>query len=146
MQEKITAILEGCNHDSPSRIQYCPISIAIPENASVLRVRTHPRLFLYGNFRDFEYSRGKILKPSRESRGWLLREETGSNPEWAGWIFEMPRSITTQDGRIYVNEIFYSSGWEYYFPLIPAILRDCSDFFNGRKSADDLSNLARRAF
>ena len=146
-EEKVNAILEGCDHDSPSRIHYNPINIFIPENASVLRIKDSCKLLLYGKFDGFEYSGSKILKPSINSLGWLLRDETNkNNPEWLGWVFEMPRSITTRDGRIYLAEIFYKPKWEYYFPIVPMILNDCSDFFSGRKNRDELTNLSRRAF
>ncbi|MFH1711052.1 MAG: hypothetical protein ABH840_01955 [Nanoarchaeota archaeon] len=144
-EEKINSVLEGCDHDSPSKIHYAPIEIFIPENALVLRVR-EVKLFLYGRFNNFEYSESKILKPLGKSKGWNLRDENASNPGWLGWVFEMPRSITTHDGRLYLNEVFYEPKWEYYFPLVPTILQDCSDFFSGRKSRDELAAIVRRAF
>ena len=145
-EEKANAVLEGCN-DSPSKIQYFPIEIFIPENASVLRIKTNTKLFLYGKFDEFEYSGSKILKPSRNSLGWLLRDETNkNNPGWIGQVFTMPRSITTRDGRIYLKDVFYTPKWGWYFPIVPMILNDCSDFFSGRTSKDELANLSRRAF
>jgi hypothetical protein len=144
-EEKFNAVLEGCDHDSPSRIQYCPIEIFIPANASVLRTASRTRLVLRGKFPDFEYFPARILKES-QSPGWSLRDESQPNPDWIGWTFEMARSITTRDGRFYMNEIFYRPQWEYYSKLIPTILQDCAEFFAGRKSADELVNLSRRAF
>ena len=145
-EETSNAILEGC-YEEPSRVHYNPIKIFIPENASVLRIKDSYNLFLYGKFDGFKYSGSKIISTCRNSQGWLLRDETNkSNPGWISHVFEMPRSITTSDGRIYIKDIFYAPKWEWYFSIVPMILNDCSDFFSGRKNRDELTVLVRRAF
>ncbi|MBU3912473.1 MAG: hypothetical protein KKB21_00260 [Nanoarchaeota archaeon] len=144
-KNQVHAILEGADHDTPSRIAYCAVDIQIPANASVLRIR-NSGLFLLGRFPDFKYSNSGTFKPNKSIRGLPLLDSSENNPDWVDWVFEMPRSLTTRDGRFYLSEIFYKPKWEYYFPVIPVILKDCQKFFQGALSIDDLCKIQRRAF
>jgi len=144
-EEKANAVLEGCHLEEPSRINYEPVEIFIPENAQVLRINNY-RLFLYGNFDKFEYSSNKVLIPSRKSLGWQLTDKNTENPFWIDLVFGSSRSITNSNGKVYISEAYYEPRWEWYFSLVPMILSDCHEFFSGKKTRDELTAIVRRAF
>ncbi len=148
LENKFQAVLEGADHDTPSRIQYCPFNIYIPKNATVLLIRK-TRLFLYGRLTipgDIN-SFTEVNLPADSVRGIPLSDEsTPHNPSWIDWVFEMPRSVNTNDGRFYLNKVFFDPQWHYYFPLVKPILRDCNDFYSSKISEDDLRATKRMAF
>lgn len=148
LEKKFQAVLEGADHDSPSIIQYCPLEISVPENATVLIVR-NTKLLLYGRLATLGNAHSFTLVKHQDNsvRGLpLLDESTPNNMDWLGWVFEMPRSINTIDGRFYLNEVFFRPDWTYYFPLVEHILDDCNNFYSKRISEEKLRSIQRSAF
>lgn len=148
LKNKFQAVLEGAHPDTPHLIEYCPFNIPLSENATVLLV-TSARLVLYGRLttpRDVNTFQ-MVIRPDDSIRGIKIFDpSTPSNRDWINWIFEMPRSISTIDGRFYLSDIFFKPNWTYYFPLIKPILQDCNDFYSKRISENQLRSLERRTF
>jgi len=149
MTNKINAILEGADHDTPRSITYSPLNISsVSKNASVIiigktRLPMYGRLSNPNNPKSFEEVR---ITDYSKIKGIELEDKSSKNSHWLSWVFEMPRSLVTRDGRFYMNEIFLEPRWEYYFPLVPRIIKDSHNFFSNRINEEELTQIQRRAF
>ena len=142
---EIKSILEGAHPNTPNWLQYAVLDIEIPENANVIgigqsRACGGRRLYLH------RFHGIPTLEQSQEFAETRKKIKGIDIDKNLVWIFRMPRSITTRDGRIYVLSLFYEPRWEYYFPLIPTIKQDCEDIFKGRTTDEKLNALCKRAF
>ena len=140
MDEKPNAVLEGADHDSTCWIAYSPLHVEIPENVRILDVSQWLKMPLYGRVNFSDLRNFQKVPRATEGIGYSIRDKD------LHWRFEMPRSLTTRDGRFYINPIFYDEGWEWYEPVIPQIIVDCANFFIGRESVVNLNERVRRAF
>ncbi len=144
-------IVEGADHDTPSRLQYEETKLEIPSNAIVVRTEKN-RFGLYASLaREGDlYQVNLVEDPFREWGGWPLIDPSGRNdPMWLNWIFEMPRALVTPDGRLYVSDTFLdpdSIMGDYYTPHAGAIIHDALEIFEGRKTIEELNNAGRRTF
>lgn len=148
MGREINGILEGAQHDTTSRLEYAPINFPFHENASVLLIN-QARLLRYGFLGKLwiPSSFHKSQIPSKNTKGLEMHDHTiTDHPDWINWVFEMPRSIFTKKGVLYVNECHFKKGFEYYLDCIPTILEDGCNFYSGVLDSESLAGLARRAF
>lgn len=152
---EIESVIEGCFHDSPSKLQYSGNGLVVPRNVQVVlwEDKHHPeRYLLYGVAPDFAELE-VVNNPFFEDRsdvdaklgdvgGWPIN---GTYPNF-GWIFESRRSITTNDGRIYVKSSYFEKGWRWYLEAVPKILEECREIFSGRKTENEFNMNPSRAF
>jgi len=145
--EPILAVLEGANHDSACRIAYETLSekiFNVPDNVGVLKIGEHIRLVLYGKSPDFTYPDGFIRSQfTQETKGgWPLNSTLMMT-------FEMPRSITTRDGRFYLRDSYFDSkdhSLGDYQSIIETVLKDSKDIFECRRTANELTSMNKRLF
>lgn len=144
--EEITAIVEGADHDAPSRIGYVGIDFYIPTNACSLRIGAR-RFELYAR-EDMQSLKDclEVLELQDKKGGWPLRDENSRNPDWLLFAIESQRSVVTRDGRVYVCETYFEKDWVWYLDIVPNIVQDCKEVFAGRKTLEDINSLGRRAF
>ena len=141
----IETIIEGCMPDTPGRLMYAGIDTQIPENAKILfwDHDYHPmRYLLYAqadeDFMDFEVlddygfleSEIGFLESNRFFRGGFPLRKYEPN---FSWIFDAQRSLTTRDGRIYVEAGYFTKDWRWYLNAVSRILSECGEIFRGEK-------------
>ncbi len=145
VSELVQAVLEGAHPDTPSILQYVSIEVPVPECPVILLGRT--RLALYGNI---DFSSQKLnpsfgIRSSEKGETWSDRSRP-DDENWLMWMMEMPRSITTRTGKMYLNECHFTTGFKYYLNCVPQIIQDCSNFYLGNISTDQLEEIRRKAF
>lgn len=156
MSRNINTIIEGCMPDTPEKLMYCGIELVIPDNASIILSDhdLHPnRFLLYAkseNFFEFEILQNPCFKWSRDSPdpnklisgGWPIKNFESN---FRG-IFDAQRSLTTRDGRVYVQAIYFEERWRWYLEAVPAILKECREIFSGEKTEDYFFNCPSSAW
>jgi len=140
MTDKPNAILEGADHDTTCWIAYHPVELDIPKNVLLIDVGDRNIMPLYGRVDFSNLKSFQRVQRATVGKGYDLKNKR------LNWVFEMQRSITTSDGRMYIHPIFFEEGWEYYAKVVPEILEDCSNFFSGREDITGLNARVRRAF
>ena len=138
--EKINTIVEGCFPDTPGKLAYAGLEMQIPENAHVLK--SDKRTFLlYGdsNNRDLRV----INNPFFETYGQVKVVRGGFplerlHPNFS-WIFDAQRSLTTRDGRIYIETVYFHKDWRWYLEAVPKILEVCGKLFSGELTEADVN-------
>ena len=147
MSKDIKTIVEGCMPDTPRKLMYAGIELDIPQNVKIVLSNhdVHPnRYLLYAKTDDFS-SFDILQNPYFEcnlnfqdpnkmfSGGWpVLQFESNFR-----WIFDAQRSLTTLDGRIYIQALFFERNWRGYLDTVPTILKECGEIFGGDKTEDD---------
>ena len=150
MPKIINSIVEGCMPDTPGKLMYCGIEMIIPENVQILlsEHEIHPnRYLLHAKTKDF--SEIKILQnphfkcnlnfqnPNKFfSGGWPLRS---FEPNFR-WIFDAQRSLTTRDGRVYIQATFFEEDWRWYLNAVPIILKECGEMFREERAENYFYN------
>ena len=145
--EDVTLILEG-THGQTQDLEYCPLELVLPDNARVIRIGRQ-RLFYHGNFNPALGASSIVAQPIRnsESKGIELQDSRYPQRDAAvDWIFAMPRFLATRKGKIFANECTYTRSFAPYQATIPIVVEDCSRFFRGDISLEELANLNHRAF
>jgi hypothetical protein len=140
--KEIHSIVEGCMPDTPMQLMYAGIEFQIPKNANVLfwSHDIHPKKYLlYGkakNFTDFEiinnpyFQFEKGLDVNNLIKGGVPIRYYEPN---FNWIFDAQRSLTTKDGRIYIQGLYFESRWRWYLERVPKILRESEEIFKKNK-------------
>jgi len=151
--EKLNTIIEGCMPDTPRSLLYAGIELQIPENLQIVFCENgvhEDRYLLYArssDFVDFEVINNPFYESYKESKqalkgGWpIKRIEPNFN-----WIFDAQRSITTKDGRIYIDAMYFAKSWRWYLDAVPTILRECGEVFSGEKCIDDFYEKPSRSW
>lgn len=152
----VESIVEGCMPDTPSRVMYCSIELTIPKNVTML-FKEHPvhpiRYLLYAKTPDFEelqvvhnpYFKGNLNKtnPNKLLKGgWPILK---FDPKF-DLTFDAQRSLTTRDGRIFVNSLYFHESWRWYLDVVPTILRECGMIFRGEATEGDFEKHPSRTF
>jgi hypothetical protein len=153
---EIESIIEGCMHDTPSRLMYAGIEMSIPENVQMLlsEHEIHPnRYILHAETEDFEtfqivhnpYFQGNLnhIDPSKMFEGgWpLLRFAPNLR-----WMFSEKRSLTTKDGRLFIELTYFQTGFRRYLESVPTILRECGMIFKGKAREGDFERNPSRCW
>lgn len=141
MDDGIETIIEGCYPDTPMSIMCVGIEELIPKNVNLLLSdhEIHPhRYLLYARTEDFStyeinqnpyierMVHGRYLNPHKLfTGGWPLNDNINN----FRWIFDAQRSLTTRDGRIYINSVHFQDGWRFYLDKVPLLLKDCKSIF-----------------
>ena len=128
LEKKVNTILEGSFHDEVNRLQYSELELEIPSNAKSIMIGKI-QFLLYGAAKDFNRLKPEAL-PKANGKGWPLKKLDGL----IDWVFESPRSLITEDGRIYVSSTYFEKGWGWYLDKIPIILNDCKKQYSKYKS------------
>lgn len=135
----LTCVLEGAEPDTPRKLQYYELEMSIPENATVLSI-AGMKLLLHGKAENLDPSKlTRFNKPKDSIEGWKLDSKLS-------YVFSMPRSITTRDGRFYLLNTLYEKNWGYYFPVISTVIKDAKDILEGRLTSDELNELNKGIF
>lgn len=143
------AVLEGADHYNPEYLHYAHINVvSIPENVQSVLMGQRG-MYMVGKVEDFI---GKEIDPTKYSISdsldkWnVLLSDRPEDKTIAGWIFGMPRSLTLDDGRIYVVDSAFERGFDYCLRILPTVAKDAFDMLNGLKGEDELNALGRSAF
>jgi len=156
MSKTINAIVEGCMPDTPKKLMYCGIEMVIPENVQILLSDhdVHPnRYLLYAkteDFSEFKISQNPYFdcnlnfkNPNKlYTGGWPLRS---FEPNFR-WIFDAQRSLTTRDGRIFIETTYFHKDWRWYLDAVPTILKECREMFKGERTEDYFYNNPSKAW
>lgn len=143
IEKQVNTILEGCFHDTPSKLQYSELKTEIPINVKALLLTNSPnngRFSLYATTEDFKELK---INPNYSTQGgWPINKIDAHIP----WLFEGLRSFTTRAGRIYIEQGYFRENWEWYLEAVPVILSDCKSIFDGRTTSGKLNNSPKRCF
>lgn len=134
--EPIQTIIEGCNKDTITQLQYITSNAQIPENAQHL-IFNHQfnsqRYLLYATYTDqtditIQYNPHyeQTQDPSIMLKGGFPLNDLidGFN-----WIFESQRSLITKDRRIYIGATYFVDNWRWYLEKVPTIINQCKQIF-----------------
>lgn len=152
----IHTIVEGCMPDTPGKLMYCGIGAEIPENARIVLSdhELHPNRYLL--YARTDNSSGLEMVPSPNfdfnlneqdpnklfSGGWPIRKFVSN----FRWIFDAQRSLTTRDGRIFIEATYFHQSWTWYLRAVPKILEECGAIFRGEKTEEHFYNNPGSAF
>lgn len=134
-------VLEGAEPNTTHLLSYCFLEdFEVPRNASIVRVG-RARLFLRHNFEVIMERIRSTYKVHLDSYGGFDLREVCPN---INWFFGMPRSLAVSDGRLFVNECHFTSGFEYYLGSIGEVVRDSCRIFKGQARDYDLNEEGKR--
>lgn len=146
-QRKISAVLEGAFSNTTAVLKYEDLRFPISENARVLIINS-ARMLLYGRAKD--NLPGNLVRfrlPDVKIRGIRLGDAScPKNKHWVDWVFDMPRALVVNDGRIYLRAVLFEEGFDSYLSAVPRVLADSRDILRGDKRSAELSDMASPAF
>ncbi len=158
-REPIESVIEGCFPNTPNRLMYAGIPLQIPQNVQVILSdhEIHPRKYylhaINPNFTDNPQDITLIHNPTypdnsthefnnKNRTGWPIVQH---EPMFR-WIFDAQRSLTTRDGRIFIDTTYFEESWRWYLSVVPTILKECGQIFRGEKSETQFNEAPSRAF
>ncbi|MEK6830756.1 MAG: hypothetical protein AABX77_01900 [Nanoarchaeota archaeon] len=138
--KQINTIVEGCYPDTPRSLTYCRTELQIPENVRVLDAEDswNRKYILYATTTDFDniniencqsfkdYDSKKEFNKS--IKGYPLKRLESK----IHLIFGAQRSLTTRDGRIYIDSHYFHKDWTWYLDAVLTILKECKEIFRGK--------------
>jgi hypothetical protein len=144
MIKNINTIVEGCMLDTPEKLMYCGIELAIPKNVNLVLnddSDSPRRYLLHANTTDFANITIlddrvldcdlRVQDPDKSfSGGWPI---TSFHPHFR-YIFDDQRALVTRDGRIFIQVPYFHESGYWYFNNVPLILRQCAKIFSGQRT------------
>ena len=141
MEINIDTVVEGAYPDTPQTIDVIGIELQVPENVKVLRVGDREKYILHGTTQDFirfDVKQSPIFVGTRWSYngrqkipgGWNLKEHFPN----IIWIYDGLRSVSTRDGRLYIEALYVHEDWRWSLDRVPEILDKAKKIFDAQNN------------